>query len=481
MKRPDSKLYSRWSQEMRRCRWFRPGDRIGIGVSGGPDSMLLLSFMRQLGVETGFLPSVVHFNHHLRGEAAGEDEEFVAAQAGNAGLEFIRGEAPVARIARERRRNLEATARELRYGFFFGLVRQGKVDKLATAHTANDQAETVLLRLFRGAGARGLGGIHPVLGATVFRPFLGITRVEIEEEIARRGVPFRVDLTNQNLRFTRNRIRHEILPLLQRQFNPAIVPALKRFADRSREDEEYIDAQAQEHGRPWRTREQGVEKIPLRPLAEFHPAIAKRVLRQMVQSLSGGSGALSSRELEELPSLAASRQGAARLDLACGLVARRELDWLVISNPRNGPKRQDYTFQIRPPAEISLPQARLKFSFRIAENHERSRAESRYNWLGCVSIDFEKLSADLVLRNWREGDRFQLPGRSRPAKLKEIFLQRRVPGELRRSWPVLLSGESAIWVRGFPPADRVAATPASRRVLMIEEHVLDVLPTREQS
>jgi len=169
-------LYSRWAQEMRRSELFRAGERVGVGVSGGPDSVLLLEFMRHLKGELGLTLSIVHFNHHLRGAESDADERFVRSLAEAHGLEFLGEEAEVAEIARKRHRNLEAAGRELRYQFFFSLVSSGRLNKIATAHTATDQAETVLLKLLRGTGTRGLGGIYPVLEGKVVRPFLTLTR-----------------------------------------------------------------------------------------------------------------------------------------------------------------------------------------------------------------------------------------------------------------------------------------------------------------
>ena len=173
------------------------------------------------------------------------------------------------RVAREKKRNLEATARELRYRFFFSLVNQGRLDKVVTAHTANDQAETVLLRLLRGAGTRGLSGIYPVLEGKVARPFLGLMRAEIMREIEARKLEYRIDSTNLDSRLRRNKIRMELLPLLEKEFNPAIVPLLKNHADRARDEEAFLEQQARERSRPWRMREGAEEKIPVRALRGF--------------------------------------------------------------------------------------------------------------------------------------------------------------------------------------------------------------------
>ncbi|HXW15009.1 MAG TPA: tRNA lysidine(34) synthetase TilS, partial [Terriglobia bacterium] len=200
--RPD--LYTRWSREMRSKAFFHAGQRVGVAVSGGPDSVLLLHFMIELAREGGLTLAAVHFNHRLRGTESDGDEALVRDLAASLQVEYLRSEADVGCVARERRGNLEAVARDLRYRYFFSLVDQGRLDLVATAHTANDQAETVLMRLLRGTGTRGLGGVYPVLDGKVIRPFLGITRDEVTREIAARGLPYRVDSSNFNLRLQRN-------------------------------------------------------------------------------------------------------------------------------------------------------------------------------------------------------------------------------------------------------------------------------------
>src|SRR5439155_19223240 len=278
----ESKVYAKWSLEMTRSGLFRAGERVGVAVSGGGDSVLLLDFMTRLASKTGLSLAAVHFNHHLRGAESDADESFVRELADARAIEFFGGGADVARAARETHGNVEATARHLRYKFFFSLVNQGSLDKVATAHTASDQAETVLLRLLRGAGTRGLGGIYPVLEGIVVRPFLDLTRAEVQSELHARKLDFRLDSTNLDTRLARNKVRASLLPLLEKEFNPAVVRLLKDLAARARDDEAYLEQQARDRARPWRVREGMEEKIRLSPQGDFHRAMVRRVPRLMV-------------------------------------------------------------------------------------------------------------------------------------------------------------------------------------------------------
>jgi tRNA(Ile)-lysidine synthase len=459
-----SNVYSRWLKEAKRQGLFHPGQRVGVAVSGGPDSVLALHFMRDSASEWGITLAVVHFNHHLRGAESDADEAFVRKLADSIRIAFIGGEADVARLAREKKRNLEATARELRYRFFFSLVDQGRLDKVVTAHTANDQAETVLLRLLRGAGTRGLGGIYPLLEGKVARPFLDLTRAEIMRELEARQLEYRLDSTNLDSRLRRNKVRRELLPLLEREFNPAVIPLLKNHADRARDEEAFLEQQARERSRPWRLREGGEEKISVKALRGFAPAIQRRVLRQMLQSLRQDLRGVAYAHIEGLLRFATSAQSGRSLPLPGGAVARKEFDWLILGvQPVCG---DGYAYPVEIPGEIAVPALGLTFRFKIVEAQGVPKA---YNKSEGSAIDAQKLPQKLLLRNWRAGDRYCPRGSRKLRKLKELLRRRKIPRSQRKLWPVLEGGEQIAWVRGFPPAASVAASPECRALLLIEE------------
>jgi tRNA(Ile)-lysidine synthase len=456
-------LYSRWALEMRRSGFFKAGDRIGVAVSGGPDSILLLAFMKQLAREMGLTPVAVHFNHRLRGAEADADERFVCEQARRLGIDWMRGEGDVSKVARERHRNIEATARNLRYQFFFSLVNQGRVDKIVTAHTANDQAETVLLKLLRGAGTRGLGGIFPVLETKVVRPFLSVTRAEVEQEMKKLKLESRQDSSNENLNLRRNKIRKELLPLLQREFNPEVINLLKDLAERARDDEDCLESLAHERARPWRVQEGSEQKIPARSLSEFPVAIGRRVLRQMIQAVRGNLRGVTYRQIEALRRFAVEAQSGRRLMLPGAVEARREFDWLVLA-PSLAPQRSlEYCHPVVIPGGVSVPQIGLTFQFKIIGPEDGPRA---YNASGAVGLDPLKLSGPLVLRNWRAGDKFWASGSREARNLKGFFARRKIPQAERRVWPVLAAGDEIVWARDFPPANHKIASPNAKWLLV---------------
>ncbi|MBZ5563255.1 MAG: tRNA lysidine(34) synthetase TilS [Acidobacteriia bacterium] len=465
--RSHSPVYTRWHQEMRKRGLFRVGERVGVAVSGGPDSVLLLEFLGEFARELGLTLAVVHFNHHLRGAESDGDEAFVRQLAEARGLAFLHGGAEVAQVARTRRRNVEATARDLRYRFFFSLVSKGQLDKVATAHTANDQAETVLMRLLRGSSTRGLGGIYPVLDGKVVRPFLSITRPEIEEELARRKLEFRVDSSNLETRLKRNKLRQEILPRLAKEFNPRVIALLKEFAERARDDEAFLDQQARERARPWRVREEAAERIPVRPLADFPPAISRRVLRQMLQGARGNLQGITYGHVEALLRFAAEAQSGRSLALPGGLVAQKDFDWLSIKPSAAGDADGDFSFVVEVPGTLSIAPLGVTFRFKIVKPDELAKA---YNSRRKTALlDPQKLGGKLRLRNWRAGDVFCPLGSHKSRKLKELFRRHKVPREQRKLWPVLENGQQIVWVRGLPPASTAASSGGTAEVLVIEE------------
>ncbi|MGH9344425.1 MAG: tRNA lysidine(34) synthetase TilS [Terriglobia bacterium] len=474
-------LYHRWSLEMRRSRMFSAGERVGVAVSGGPDSVLLLCFMSLFAAGNGLCLSVVHFNHHLRGGESNEDERFVAARAAELNLDFYHAGANVARAARESKKGLEAAARELRYRFFFSLIRQGKLNKVATAHTANDQAETVLLRLLRGAGTRGLGGIFPILEGTIARPFLEITRAEVEKEIERRRLEFRVDRSNADTRFARNKIRRDLLPLLEREFNPGIVSVLKQLADRARDDEAFLEQQAADIARPWRVRGGGEERIPAQPFTQFPPALQRRVLRQMIAGC-GGLARTTASHIELVRRFAATAPSGKTLVLPGEIEAHKDFGWLSIRRKSEKLEQEGFSVPIWPPTELALPGApgsRLKVYYKNAEYPGREPSKTSYNSKQRTCLDADQCLGPLVLRNWRAGDRFCPLGSAKPKKLKEFFATYKIARNRRPLWPVMESAGEIIWVWGFPPADRLILSSSTEQILVIEEVAGKVGPELE--
>ncbi len=421
-----------------RNRLFRPGQRIAVAVSGGADSVALLRRLLQERHTLGIVLSVAHVDHGIRGAAAEEDAAFVGTLAAAYDLPFHlhRADAPAA--AATLHETLEEAARNLRYAFFRELIAGGSADAVVTAHTLDDQAETVLHKLLRGAWTEGLSGIHPVLPVepgSILRPFLENSRATIEAWLLEIQQPWREDASNQDMAHTRNRIRWELLPLL-RTFNPQIAAQLARLASISADEEAYWQGELSRllpplllPGRPTRgggrsasthpeEETVAIEQVRLR---ELHSAVARRVVRAAARRLGAR---LSFEQTEQLLAMGESRPG--KFELPGGITVERSLREIRLTRgsapPIPGPA---HAFPI--PGEIRAPEYGLCL-----------RAEPAQ----------DGLAGSAVLRSWKAGDRVTLAHSRGPKKVAEVLDRLHVVGEARKNWPVVDWQGRIVWMRG---------------------------------
>ena len=475
------------TQSIRKHALLKPGNRLGVAVSGGADSVALLRLMLELRGDMGFLLSVVHFNHKLRGTESEDDELFVRNLASAHKLEFFCDSGDVATHAREVGLSLEAAARRLRYEYFRKLLESHALNRIATAHTMNDQAETVLLKLARGAGSRGLAGVYPRLEmpspvaagelrpdpACVIRPLLWSKRQDVLEYLAVIKQPWRQDKSNRDLRHARNRVRHGILPRLERHVNSAVVEVLSDAAEIARAEEHYWEDEVSRllpsMWKP-RVREALSESkrdtraccLDVGLLAELPLASQRRVVRAAAHDLGLG---LEFRHVEQL------------LEIASPLAASRSSvmlphQWTVFRDKSalrfertEAPEVISYEYNLAVPGRVEVPEiGRLFESVVVAA---ATPGKSNVTLLG------PKPPGDLLVRNWRAGDRFWPAHRKGPMKIKELLQEQHISGAERQLWPVILSGEQVVWMRGFPSPSRLLTREPAGESVMIRELPLE--------
>jgi tRNA(Ile)-lysidine synthase len=438
---------------------FRRGDRVGAAVSGGADSVCLLHVLRELAPRWELDLRVLHLNHHLRGEEANADARFVAELAARFGLACDTGE-----VWLDETENLEQAAREARLAFYRRAIDSGLVHRVATGHTRNDQAETVLFRFLRGAGTAGLAGIRPVTDDGIVRPLLGVTRLQAEQFLRERGACWRDDSTNASLRFARNRIRHELLPALEREWNPAIVDTLANTAEWALAEEEY-----------WKTEidclqpeiHDGAVLLRADHLLELPQAVARRVIRRAIERVKGDLRGIDFRHVAAILDLTATREGHGRLQ-ATGVDVLRSFEWLRIAPlGANACVARNYRFPLAAPGTTRAPNVAVTTEL-IENPRKTSLCDCVYN--GEVSdMDWHRLSGSLELRNWRPGDQYQPVGYSGEHKIKTLFQENRIPLWERRHWPVITDGAAIVWSRRFGAAAHTIADSRSRVILRIRE------------
>jgi tRNA(Ile)-lysidine synthase len=302
-------------------RFFRPGDRVGVAVSGGADSVALLALLRESRDRLGIVLSVVHYNHRLRGNESDADAKFVQELAGSLEVPFLTASAETLHEA-----NVEALARQDRYGFFEQLVREGRVGKVATAHTADDQAETVLARLLRGGGPAGLAGILPVVRSWIVRPLLETRRAELRTWAVTRGLVWREDSSNQERRFLRNRIRHELIPQLERDYNPGIVNVLNHTAAVVRAEEAHWQREIEDlSARMIRETPEG-PKLMVQDFVQLDEAQQRRLIRAAVALVKGDLRRLAFDHVENVRRLTLPGRGPGVVEIPGAKVERRRED-----------------------------------------------------------------------------------------------------------------------------------------------------------
>ncbi|HXF05741.1 MAG TPA: tRNA lysidine(34) synthetase TilS [Blastocatellia bacterium] len=431
---------------IRRYRMVEDGDLVVVAVSGGPDSLALLHVLRLLRTKTypRLRLHVAHLNHRLRGEESDADEEFVRHLAEELGLPVTTARMDVAARARAQRRNVEDVGREIRYQFLRTVARDLGADRIATGHTLTDQAETVLLRLVRGTGGDGLSAIHPVVDHLIIRPLLGVRREETRDFCQQLGIAVREDRTNLSLALSRNRIRLEVLPLLN-QLNPQVVEALGRAAENLRLDEEYFDEVVR---CLWPELTMRVERervaLSVERLNTLHPAIRWRVIRRAVAELKGHWRRLTHAHYMAVDSLLANGRSGRQIELPLGVRVQREFDALIVSFP--GEPIMSYRYEL---AE-SQPVQAGEFTITLRRG---VRAEEAVHYTGSIRLDERKLPRHLAVRNRRPGDRYVPAGRHHPRKVKTLMHAARIPLSQRAWWPlVVTSDDQIVCAPELPPA-----------------------------
>ncbi|HLY40905.1 MAG TPA: tRNA lysidine(34) synthetase TilS [Terracidiphilus sp.] len=444
---------------------LRPGLRLAVAVSGGADSVALLRALAEKRRELGLVLHAAHLHHGLRGAEADADLEFCRALAASHEIPFhsarVNTESESRTSSVKPAETIEEAARRLRYSWFRELLTQVPLDAVATAHTLDDQAETVLAKFLRGAWTEGLSGIHPILEfqeGRIVRPLLSTTRVEIETYLRALGQAWREDSSNRHLSFTRNRIRHELLPQLE-SWNPRLRQHLAQMAELARDEEAWWEAEVDGiasqlilPGRPVRGGGRAAADdvaLDITRLAALAPALQRRLIRHAAEQLGASLDFGSTESLRKLALEGRAGQSHSSNGLF-GERSHRELRFTAASAIPSANTGAASEYQIRVPGESAAP------AFGVY-----------------VRIDSSAPPADLsphpgrqaVLRPWRAGDRVRLRYSSGPRKVKEVLERLRVTGAGRAAWPVLELEGRIIWMQGVEvepePGIQVSTQPLS--------------------
>jgi tRNA(Ile)-lysidine synthase len=453
-------IFTQFQKSVARFRMIVPGDRVLVAYSGGADSSALLHLLIELRSEIPFDLVLAHFNHRLR-PAADEDERCVRATARRSGLTLIVKKRYVKAYARSHKLNLEEAARILRYDFLEKAAARAGATKIATGHNLNDQAETFLIRLLRGSGPRGLSGIFPVVGPKIIRPLLEIPRKDIESYCRRKRLVFQTDESNADKRFLRNKIRLELIPYLERNYEPRVVPRLGRLAGILQEEEAVFDEMTRREYARLIHRNGRRVSLDARRLAHLPKGLSRRAVRAFIEEMKGDLRRISFEDIESVLRLAEGRE----LTLPGKLRLRRENEF--ISRTAGTAAKNAYALSWNGRHPLRIPGAGMAFAGERMK--KTSGARIAFDDEKSCHCDAEKLRFPLLVRSRKEGDRYRPLGAPGRKKLKEILRAKRIPLAERNRLPVFCSRGKIVWAPGLPVAEDFKVTTLTRKIFRLKK------------
>lgn len=451
---------------------FAPGQRLLVAVSGGPDSMALLSLLHELARSWHLSLTVIHFNYGLRGEESDADESLVRRWSDQWGIPVI-----VQRPVLPKRRqasSLQAAAREVRYGAMKLIARDLNADRIVVGHTADDQAETMVMWMLRGAGLSGLAGMPYVRDGIIVRPLLASMRQEVLAYLEHTGVPYRNDASNDKPLYHRNRIRKDVMPVLTR-LRPAAVRVLHRQAEILRDDEDYLEQIVDGVVSSLVSEdEEGRQRLNRRGIASLPMALQRRLIRRVLRKFDEQKRASSLRSVEAVRQFLAKGRPGTRLMMRSGLLIQKQ-DYAELCRPHDGQSTEPPDADRASTAEcpVSVPSVvywgRRSYRIRVQLMPHDEAVQLRPTRSALRALfDADKFSEPLVLRRWQPGDRFHPTGmRGRSKKLQDLFTDLKIGREERRDIPLLVAPEGILWVVGRRQDDRFVIHGSTKNCLVV--------------
>ncbi len=461
--------------------------RLLVAVSGGADSVCLLHVLSWLQGELGVTLHVAHLNHQLRGAEADADAQYVADLARRLGVSATIDRRDVAGYQARQHLSLEEAAREVRYTFLAELARSVGASWVAVGHTATDHIETILMHLIRGSGTRGLRGLQPATqwrsvasSVAVIRPLLAVSRDETASYCARHELAPRTDASNRSLSSLRNRIRHQLLPLL-RSYNPRIAEALLRTARIASDDLAFLDTEVIRLWDETVQRQETTITLDKEKLCRLPSALQRYLLRAAIESLVGNVKDIEARHIDGMMA-ALTKPAGRRLNLPLGLTFAIDYNRFIIGQDPAALSpfpALNAEGRLNVPGETRLPGWRVGASIISLEQMTEKDRDFTERWFikGSVRLidsglaahfDLEKAGNKLVVRSRQPGDRFQPLGMSQPKRLNEFMIDAKIPRSWRQQIPIVCSPEHILWLVGWRIDDRVKVTRNTRQILRLK-------------
>ena len=434
---------------------FQPGDKVVVGVSGGADSICLLHILKSLKKYKLNLIAA-HLNHGLRGTESDRDEKFVENSAGELGLRYVSERVDVDGYKSQNKLSTEDACRQLRYMFFQKILKEADADKIATAHNLEDQAETVLIRFLRGSGSQGLSGIPPV-NNNIVRPLIDVSREDIKKYLISRKLNWVEDSSNSSTEFTRNRIRHELLPIL-REYNPRISEVLARSTDLFRSECELIDIHAESNFKIIFTKKHFGYLAKADVYKQQHKAVRYSMIRKCIEELKGDLKSITLSQIVSIDEQIHSDRASSEVSLPDSLIFSKGHGMFVISE--SSFRNLNFSHEIDDYGE-----SKYENGFSIITE----KSSDKTGWLdeSVAFLSSRKIDFPITVRSYKPGDKFRPLGSKGFKKIKDYFIDEKVPRFLRKSVPVFESGGEIFWVGGFRVDERFKVGKGEKQFIKI--------------
>jgi tRNA(Ile)-lysidine synthase len=460
-------LFDQFRRTIDRYHLLEKGDRLIVGVSAGVDSMVLLHLLNAYCEAFHLFLIVAHVNHGFRPEESEKEAELVQKESEQLGLPFEYGQFNVKEFQKLSGFSPQDAARKIRFQFFDDLLKKHHAKKIALGHNADDQVETILLRLIRGSGLQGLKGILPLREGKVIRPLLEVWREEIESFAIEKGIHFRLDSSNLKPDYLRNRIRLALIPSVEREYQPNFKKVLLRTSAILREENDYLERGTEEAYQTIVQESKNTLSFKFSEYQSLHQAIQWRIIRKMMETICAQGMVVEEREWSDVRQIhqrLCQPPPSFILELSHGIWIEKRYD--IIELGRGGVRPS-------PPFEVELifPGRTIIEELGkeiVIEEVNGAQFRDYKESLTMAFMDYESLQFPLRIRNFRPGDRFHPLGIKGTQKLKEFFIDHKVPKFERHKIPLVISGEMIAWIVGYRIDERVKITEKTKRVLKVK-------------
>ncbi len=450
------------NQTIKKYDLLEKGERVVVGLSGGPDSTALLAVLAPIEKALDLKLIVAHFNHGLRGAESDEDENFSRDLSDKMGLTFVSGK--MDQKTSKKGVSPEDYYRRQRYDFLYQTVEDYQAQKIALGHHLQDQAETVLLNILRGSGVEGLKGFLPMRDGKIIRPLIEISRPEIISFLNEAGIPYRHDRSNENTRYLRNQIRSELIPYLKEKFNPKIEENLAQMAEILRTEDEFIRQHVDEVLKSsFIQRQDNRILLKISTINKLPPAIRLRLFKTILESLNPAKNGFSFNHIKFLDNLAQKCESGKKADLPLGIEVRREYEELILERKKIGSKQREYEYKVNIPGSLYIKER--KFTVR---SELTTKEKIDFSCKNEVYLDLDKIQQPLIMRNRRDGDWFQPLGMQGRKKIKNFFIDHKIPRSERDKMALLADQISVIWIQNMHLNERVKVTAETKNVLKLK-------------